>query len=132
VANFANADMVGHTGSFAATKLGAEAIDAAIGQIIEAVLAAGGALLITADHGNGEEVQNLRTGVIDKEHSTNAVPFVIAGAPWKGQLAPSGAIPEDGDLSLIPPVGMLADVAPTVLGILELPVPPEMTGARLV
>jgi 2,3-bisphosphoglycerate-independent phosphoglycerate mutase len=129
--NFANADMVGHTGAFEATKKGAEAIDAAIGQVVNAALAAGGAVVITADHGNGEEVLNLQTSEIDKEHSTNPVPLLVIGEQWRGQTAPSGEV-IGGDLSLLPPVGMLADVAPTVLKIIGVPQPPEMTGSPLI
>lgn len=131
VANFANADMVGHTGKFEPTKAAAEAVDAAIGRIVQTVLPLGGAVIITADHGNGEEVSNLQTGEIDKEHSTNAVPFIIAGEVWRGQASPSGEV-IGGDLSLMPPVGMLADVAPTVLKILAVPQPKDMTGSPLI
>lgn len=129
--NFANADMVAHTGNTEATIRGCEAVDKALGQIAEHVLAQSGVLLITADHGNAEEVINLQTGAMDKEHSTNPVPFLIIGAAYRGQTGPAGD-PPDGDLSLLPPVGMLADVAPTVLKILEIPQPPEMTGRPLV
>lgn len=129
--NFANADMVGHTGDFAATVKGVEAIDRSLGAIAEHTLAKGGVMLLTADHGNGEEVKNLQTGEVDKEHSTNPVPFLVIGAAYKGQAAAGGDAPE-GDLSLLHPVGMLADVAPTMLKIMELPIPPEMTGRPLV
>jgi len=129
--NLANADMVGHTGNFEATKKAAVAIDTAIGQIVNATLASGGVVIITADHGNGEEVLNLQTGELDKEHSTNPVPFIIIGEPWRGQASPSGEIIA-GDLSLLPPVGMLADTAATVLKILNIPQPPEMTGSPLI
>lgn len=130
-ANFANADMVGHTGNYEATKKAAECIDAAIGKIVDAVLAVGGAVVITADHGNGEEVVNLQTGALDKEHSTNPVPFVVIGEQWRGQEALGGEAPGI-DLSLMPPVGMLADTAPTVLKIMGVPQPSEMTGTPLV
>jgi 2,3-bisphosphoglycerate-independent phosphoglycerate mutase len=131
VANFANADMVGHTGKFDATKKGAEVIDRCLGEICNAVLPLDGVVVITADHGNGEEVINLQTGELDKEHSTNAVPFIVVAEGWRGQASPSGEI-IGGDLSLMPPVGMLADVAPTVLKILDVPQPPEMTGSPLI
>ncbi len=131
VLNFANADMVGHTGNIEATIKGIEAIDTALGEIIGASLAHDGVVLITADHGNGEEVQNLQTGAIDKEHSTNPVPFIVIGKQWEGQTG--GAVEAvGGDLSLTPPVGMLADVAPTVLKIMGLPQPEEMTGRALI
>jgi len=129
--NFANGDMVGHTGSLEATKQAAGFVDVAIGQIVEATLARGGVALMTADHGNAENAVNLQTGDKDKEHSTNPVPFVIMGAQWEGQAGPAGDPPE-GDLSLLPPVGILADVAPTILKILGLKQPPEMTGRPLI
>lgn len=131
ITNFANADMVGHTGSYEATKRGCEVIDKCIGKIVNAILPLGGVVLITADHGNGEEVLNLQTSAIDKEHSTNPVPFITVGEQWRGQAAPSGEV-IGGDLSLTPPVGMLADVAPTVLKILGVPQPEEMTGSPLI
>jgi 2,3-bisphosphoglycerate-independent phosphoglycerate mutase len=77
ICNFANADMVGHTGSFEATIKGCEAIDKALGLISDHVLSKDGVLLITADHGNAEETINLQTSVMDKEHSTNPVPLII-------------------------------------------------------
>ncbi|HYE59608.1 MAG TPA: 2,3-bisphosphoglycerate-independent phosphoglycerate mutase [Candidatus Kapabacteria bacterium] len=128
--NFANADMVGHTGDIAATVQGCEAIDNALGSIADHVLAHDGVLLITADHGNAEEMLNLQTKERDKEHSTNPVPFFVIGNKYKGQAGPAGDPPE-GDLSLMHPVGMLADVAPTMLSILEIDVPPDMTGRPL-
>lgn len=131
VSNFANADMVGHTGKFDATKLAAEAVDKALGQVINAVLPLGGAVIITADHGNGEEVLNLQTGELDKEHSTNPVPFLVIGEQWRGQASPSGEV-IGGDLSLMPPVGMLADTAPTVLKLLDVEQPKELTGSALI
>ncbi len=129
--NFANGDMVGHTGDIEATIKGAEVVDEGIGKIVEAVLAKDGAALITADHGNAEEVLNLQTGVIDKEHSTNPVPLIVVGKKWTGQVNPT--IKEvAGDLSLIASVGVLADVTPTILNIMGIPQPPEMTGRPLI
>ncbi len=128
--NFANPDMVGHTGNLKATVKAVEAVDECVGKIVDATLAKGGVVFITADHGNAEEVQNLRTGDIDKEHSTNPVPFLIVGKAYEGMPSPAGEVP-DGDLSLSPPVGMLADVAPTILTVLGIPQPPEMTGQPL-
>jgi len=129
--NFANADMVGHTGSIVATIRACETVDACVAQIVDQVLAKGGAAVITADHGNAEEVINLQTGEIDKEHSTNPVPLYIISRDFLGQAGPAGDPPE-GDLSLSQPVGMLADVAPTVLALLGLEQPPEMTGRTLI
>jgi 2,3-bisphosphoglycerate-independent phosphoglycerate mutase len=129
--NFANADMVGHTGDMPATIKGCEAIDLAFGSIVEHTLAKGGVVLMTADHGNGEEVTNIRTGERDKEHSNNPVPFLIIANHLKGIAGPGGDV-VDGDLSTMPPVGMLADVAPTMLSLLEIEQPPEMTGRSLI
>ncbi len=129
--NFANPDMVGHTGNEAATIKACEAVDKAIGQIADAVLATGGALVITADHGNAEEVKNLVTNEMDKEHSTNPAPCVIVAASLEGQRAATGDV-VGGDLSFTPPSGMLADVAPTVCALLGIAPSPDMTGKSLV
>ncbi len=129
--NFANADMVGHTGNEEATVKACEALDKAIGQIANAVLGVGGAMLITADHGNAEEVKNLTTGDMDKEHSTNPVPCIVISKELEGIKAPGGDV-VGGDLSLLQPVGMLADVAPTICKLLEIPPAPEMTGRSLI
>lgn len=129
--NLANADMVGHTGNLEATIKACEAVDTAIGAIVDHALAKGGAVVITADHGNGEEVLNLQTGDKDKEHSTNPVPVFIIAQDFLGQAGPAGDPPE-GDLSLLTPVGMLADIAPTVLKLMGLEQPPEMTGRSLI
>lgn len=130
IANFANPDMVGHTGNLEATIKAIEAVDECVGKIIDAVLEHDGVVCITADHGNAEEVLNLQTHAIDKEHSTNPVPFYIVGKQFEGKPSIAGDVP-NGDLSLMPPVGMLADVAPTFLAILGIPQPPEMTGTPL-
>lgn len=128
--NFANGDMVGHTGDMKATMRGIETIDRGIGEIVKATLQKDGIVFITADHGNAEEMINLRTGEMDKEHSTNPVPLIVVGKAWEGKTA---GVPEGigGDLSLTPPVGFLADVAPTALKVLGLKAPPEMTGRPL-
>ena len=129
--NIANPDMVGHTGDEAATIKACEAVDAALNRIVSAVLAVGGAVVITADHGNAEEVKNLMTGEIDKEHSTNPVPCVIVAKELEGIKAPGGDV-IGGDLSMTQPVGMLADVAPTICKLLDIPAAPEMSGAPLI
>jgi 2,3-bisphosphoglycerate-independent phosphoglycerate mutase len=129
--NFANPDMVSHTGNLEATIKASEYIDKCMKKIIDSVLKSEGVVFITADHGNAEEVRNLRTNDIDKEHSTNPVPFVIIGNQFYGKTSMSGAIPE-GDLSLSPPIGILADVAPSILRVLDIPQPEEMTGQPLI
>lgn len=131
VLNFANPDMVGHTGNLAATIKGCEAADKALGEVVQHTLAQGGVVVITADHGNAEEVLNLQTGEMDKEHSTNPVPLLVISKDFEGQAGPAGEPPE-GDLSLMHPVGVLADVAPTVLYLMGIEQPPEMTGTPLI
>jgi len=129
--NLANPDMVAHTGNMEATVKAHESVDKALAKISDAALAVGGVVLITADHGNSEEVVNLTTGAVDKEHSTNPVPFIIIGKQFEGLRAPSGDV-IGGDLSLTPPVGMLADVTPTILKIMELQQPEVMIGRPLI
>ncbi len=130
-ANYANGDMVGHTGNLEATIKAAEVVDDCMGRIVDAVLLRGGMVFITADHGNAEEVVNLQTGSIDKEHSTYPVPFIIIGRQFEGQAGESMEM-VGGDLSLNPPVGMLSDVTPTILKVLGIPQPAEMTGRPLI
>lgn len=131
VVNFANADMVGHSGLMKPTVKALETVDNCLGQIADVLLAKKGVLVITADHGNAEELINLKTGEKDKEHSTNPVPFLVIGRDWEGQQGVNQDALE-GDLSLTQPVGLLSDVAPTVLKIMGLPQPKEMTGRPLV
>lgn len=129
--NFANADMVGHTGNLKATVKAAETVDRCLGKIVNSILNKGGLLFITADHGNAESLFNMQTGQIDKEHSANPVPFLIIGKDYEGK---SLSLPDapGGDLSLLKPQGMLADVAPTILKVLNLEKPSEMTGRSLI
>ncbi len=129
--NFANGDMVGHTGNLEATVKAAETVDECVGKIVDAALSRGGIAAITADHGNAEEVVNLQTGTIDKEHSTYPVPFIIIGRQFEGMAGEAQEM-VGGDLSLNPPIGMLSDVTPTILKILGVPQPPEMTGRPLI
>ncbi len=131
ILNFANVDMVGHTGDLAATIKSCEIVDKCLGKIVEHLLNKDGIMLVTADHGNAEEVINLQTGEMDKEHSTNPVPLLIIGNQYRGQAGPAGD-PLEGDLSLMQPVGVLADIAPTLLKIAGVEQPPEMTGRALI
>ena len=114
VLNFANADMVGHTGSLAAAIRAVETVDAGLGRIVDAVGGQGGAVLITADHGNAELMRDPVTGGPHTAHTTIPVPVLLAGV--------SGATLHDG---------RLADLAPTLLALMGLPQPPEMTGRSL-
>lgn len=131
IVNYANADMVAHTGNIKAVIKGVEIIDKCLGKVIKSVLAKGGCVIITADHGNAEEVFNMQTGTIDKEHSANPVPFILAGKEFEGRHLGAADAP-GGDLSLVQPQGILSDVAPTILNIMNLETPPEMTGRSLV
>lgn len=129
--NFANPDMVAHTGDLKATIEALETVDQEMGKVVDAVLSKKGVVIMTADHGNAEELANLQTGKMDKEHSTNPVPCIIIGADFEGQAGPQiEAV--GGDLSLISPVGTLSDIAPTVLKLLGLKKPKEMTGVPLI
>ncbi|MBI4407868.1 MAG: 2,3-bisphosphoglycerate-independent phosphoglycerate mutase [Candidatus Kerfeldbacteria bacterium] len=131
VANFANADMVGHTGNLEAAKRAVEFLDHCLGDIVEVVLRCDATLVITADHGNVEEMYNLQTGEIDKEHSTNPVPFLIIGNRWVPVKPLWPQIPMN-DLSQLQPMGVLSDVAPSMLHLLGLPSPPDMTARSLI
>ncbi|MFA6304976.1 MAG: 2,3-bisphosphoglycerate-independent phosphoglycerate mutase [Patescibacteria group bacterium] len=129
VLNFANPDMVAHSGNLSATIKAVEIVDDLCGQIVAKVLAKGGVSLITADHGNAEELYNLQTGEINKEHSASPVPLFIIGKEFAGKIAVSAI---GKDLSQVTPAGVLADVAPTILKIMGLKRPDEMTGRPLI
>jgi 2,3-bisphosphoglycerate-independent phosphoglycerate mutase len=117
VLNYANADMVGHTGDIAATIKAVEAVDAGLGRLAQAVEAAGGTLVITADHGNAEMMRDPATGEPHTAHTLNPVPFIVVNPP--------GAVAGIAD-------GRLADVAPTLLALMDLPKPAAMTGHSLI
>jgi 2,3-bisphosphoglycerate-independent phosphoglycerate mutase len=131
VVNFANADIVGHTADLKATIKAAETVDKCLGKIVTLALSKNGVVLVTADHGNAEELQNIKTSEIDKEHSTNTVPLLIIGNEWEGKNV---GMPDTlgGDLSLVQPSGILADVAPTALSIMGVKKPEDMTGTSLI
>jgi 2,3-bisphosphoglycerate-independent phosphoglycerate mutase len=115
VLNFANADMVGHTGSLSAAIRACEAVDAGLGAIADAIAAMGGALLVTADHGNAELMRDPNTGGPHTAHTTHVVPVMLVGGP-------AGAVLREG---------RLADIAPTLLALLGLEQPAAMTGRSL-
>lgn len=114
ILNFANCDMVGHTGIFDAAVKAVEAVDTCVGKVVDAVLAAQGQVLLTADHGNADQMYEA-DGSPFTAHTTNPVPFLVAGA---------------GDVALREG-GVLADIAPTMLQLLGLPQPEEMTGKSI-
>lgn len=121
--NYANADIVGHTGNLEASKKAVEAIDRNLQKLIPVVLSKNGCLLITSDHGNAEELKNPQTGETDTEHSVNPVPlWFITGD--NHSKTPKKEIN-------LPVAGLLSDIAPTVLELLNLPKPEEMTGESL-
>jgi 2,3-bisphosphoglycerate-independent phosphoglycerate mutase len=113
IINFANADMVGHTGVIEAAVKAVEAVDECLGRVVEAVAGTGGVCIVTADHGNADEMLE-EDGSPDTAHSLNPVPLLVTqeGTQLGGE-------------------GILADVAPTVLALLAIEQPPEMTGRSL-
>ena len=117
IVNFANADMVGHSGKIEPTVKAVETVDACLAEIEKAVRAKGGAMLITADHGNAELMIDPETGGPHTAHTTNPVPFIV--------------IAEDAGQYTLKPNGSLRDISPTILGMLGITEPKEMTGANL-
>jgi 2,3-bisphosphoglycerate-independent phosphoglycerate mutase len=118
IVNFANPDMVGHTGVIPAAVTACEVVDAQLGRLLDAISVVGGAALVIADHGNAEQMLVTGTDLPMTAHTTNPVPCVLVG-PGLNQ-----ARLRDG--------GRLADVAPTLLGLLGLTPPSDMTGKSLV
>ena len=116
--NFANPDMVGHTGNIGAAVKACEVVDECIGKLADMVMAYGGYMLITADHGNVEEMIDASTGSIETEHSENPVPFAVISQKTMGK-------------SITLTSGILADIAPTILKLLSINVPSNMTGRDL-
>ncbi len=116
ICNYANCDMVGHTGNLDAAIVAVETIDASLKRIVEALESVGGAMLITADHGNIEKMRDDESGQAHTAHTTNKVPLVLVGG--------KGAQLADG--------GSLSDLAPTMLDILNIDQPVEMTGRSLI
>ncbi|MCF0121436.1 MAG: 2,3-bisphosphoglycerate-independent phosphoglycerate mutase, partial [Oscillospiraceae bacterium] len=114
IINFANCDMVGHTGVFEAAVRAVETVDTCVGKVVEATRTMGGITIITADHGNAEEMLEPDGVTPHTAHSTNPVPFIIIGASVK--LQP----------------GRLADIAPTMLDLMGFEKPEEMTGKSLI
>lgn len=124
-ANFANGDMIGHTGNFDAALKAVEAVDACIGEILNVALQEDWIVVITADHGNVEAKRDLITGETLTEHTENPVPLYIVGNAYKKD------IPTDILLNKDRANGILADVAPTILELMGIKKPPTMTGESL-
>ncbi len=119
VVNYANTDMVGHSGDIEAAKRAVEAVDTCLGRLVDAVLAADGALVITADHGNAECMFDHDSEQAHTAHTLNLVPSLVVANKYKGK---STSLPE----------GRLSDIAPTVLALMQIKQPPEMTGSSLI
>jgi 2,3-bisphosphoglycerate-independent phosphoglycerate mutase len=118
VLNFANPDMVGHTGIYEAAVKAVEVVDDCVGRVVDKILQRGGAVLLTADHGNAEKMMDEATGQPHTAHTTNPVPFTL--------------IINDGIKYQLREDGILADVAPTVLQLMHIPQPEAMTGRTLI
>jgi 2,3-bisphosphoglycerate-independent phosphoglycerate mutase len=118
IVNFANGDMVGHTGVIPAAVKALETVDECLGRIVDSILQRGGVALVTADHGNSEEMIDPETGGIKTAHTTNLVPFILVGEPTKDVKLRDG--------------GGLCDLAPTILQLLDVPRPDVMTGTSLI
>lgn len=123
--NYANTDIVGHTGNFQAVVRAAETVDNCLKSLLELTLEKKCCLLITSDHGNAEEMINLKTGEVVPEHSINPVPFYLVGAEYRD------SIKHNLDIRISRPQGIISDVAPTILEIMGIPKPEEMTGQSL-
>jgi 2,3-bisphosphoglycerate-independent phosphoglycerate mutase len=117
VVNYANGDMVGHTGVIPAAVKAVETVDACVGRVVEATLAKGGSLIVTADHGNCEQMIDPETGGPHTAHTTYDVPLIVVEPGLQGRTLRTG--------------GRLADIAPTLLELMGLPIPEEMTGEPL-
>ncbi|HRJ49116.1 MAG TPA: 2,3-bisphosphoglycerate-independent phosphoglycerate mutase [Phycisphaerales bacterium] len=117
IVNFANGDMVGHTGSLEAAVKACEVVDECVGSITDAAIQKGGSVIVTADHGNAEQMFDPATGKPHTAHTTYDVPLILVGKAWKGRALRSG--------------GRLADIAPTILDLLGEAKPAEMTGESL-
>lgn len=115
ILNYANCDMVGHTGVFDAAVKAVEAVDECVGKTVDAIMAKGGKVIITADHGNADCMYDPETKAVFTAHTTNPVPMILIGA---------------GDVKL--KQGRLADLCPTMLDLMGLPKPEEMTGESLI
>lgn len=124
--NYANPDMVGHTGNLPATIKAIEAVDECLSKVVPAILEQGGIAFIVGDHGNAEELFNLATGQVDKEHNMYPVPFTVVAQRF------ASANQATDDLSLMQPAGILSDVAPTILEVVGLPKNPDMTGTCVI
>ncbi len=128
IVNYANADMIGHTGNLKAAIAAAESIDKNIKPLIDMAENGESILMITSDHGHIEEMMNLQSGEKITEHSCNPVPFYLVGKEYKLKKSKTD---EELERLYKEPEGILSDIAPTILSILKIPQPSEMTGRSL-
>ena len=126
LADFGNADAVAHTGNFDATMKAVTAIDEQVGLIAKATLASGSVLIITSDHGNAEVMMNLKTGARDFADNASPVPIYIVAPGYERQKSEAQAVEIEKSNA-----GVLSDVAPTILELMEIPKPQDMMGISL-
>jgi len=124
--NYANADMVGHTGNPEACVTAVQTIDKNLAKLIPMVLKKGGCLFITADHGNVEEIKNYRTGQVDTEHSSNPVPLWYVTATNHREKTSVEVVRQQSEVG-----GLLSDIAPTILELLSIQKPEDTNGESL-
>ena len=124
--NFANGDMVTHTGNYEATKIAVKTVDESVGALVRAALENDAALIITADHGNAESMMNPRTGEYTNTHDPSPVPIYLVGNEFTRPKNQAEINLAEGEIS-----GILSDIAPTVLELLDIPKPAEITGQSL-
>lgn len=133
IVNFANADMVGHTGKLDAAVKACETVDACVGALVDATLAKGGQLVVTADHGNAEQMWDPANNCPHTSHTVYDVPLIVVGEKWKGRALRGDRDPAGWHApSVRDGRGRLADIAPTLLAMMGLEKPPEMTGESLI
>ena len=118
ILNFANCDMVGHTGIMNAAMDAVKTVDICVDRVVSAVLKAGGRVFVTADHGNAEQMVDPATGEPFTAHTVNPVPFIAVGKDMPGRKLRNG--------------GCLADIAPTILELMGIEKPDDMTGKSLI
>lgn len=123
--NYANPDIIAHTGNYDATILAVKAVDREIDRLTKATLEGNHVLCITSDHGNAEVVLDPQTGEVETKHNPSPVPFYLVGSHFERKGKP------DGNPFKLPSIGLLSDVAPTILELMKLPKPEEMTGQNL-
>lgn len=126
IINFANADVISHSGNFEATVKGVEAVDKAIGQLVQAILEHEGIVVITSDHGNAESMLYQSSGERETKHNDNPVPLYLVGKKFQRKRTE-----EEVTKSMSQANGLLSDIAPTILELMEIDKPAEMTGESL-